>query len=317
MRILICGDVVGSSGRKVVAEHVPRLRRDLDLDFVIVNGENAAHGFGITAPICAELYAAGADVITTGNHVWDQREIAHHIDGDPRLLRPLNYSDGTQSRATDNPPLPGRAVPPGGGRTTESPRAYHNMAPLPAYHNMAPLPGRGAGVIAARDGRQVLVIHPMGRLYMEPLDNPFTAVEAALANHRLGASVAAIVVDIHAEATSEKMAMGVFLDGRVSAVVGSHTHVPTADARILPGGTAYLTDLGMCGDYDSVIGMEKGLATERFVRKVVGGRLEPAEGPGALSGVYLETDDATGLARLIEPVRIGPGLAEAIPNRGR
>ena len=273
MRILICGDVVGSSGRKAVAEHVPRLRRDLDLDFVIVNGENAAHGFGITGPLCAELYAAGADVITTGNHVWDQREIAAYIENDPRLLRPLNYASGA--------------------------------------------PGRGSGVFAARDGRQVMVIHPMGRLYMEPLDNPFAAVEAVLANHRLAASVAAIVVDIHAEATSEKMAMGVFLDGRVSAVVGSHTHVPTADARVLPGGTAYLTDLGMCGDYDSVIGMEKGLATERFVRKVVGGRLEPAEGPGALSGVYVETDDTTGLAVRIEPVRIGPGLAPAMPERER
>ena len=273
MRILICGDVVGSSGRKAVAEHVPRLRRDLDLDFVVVNGENAAHGFGITGPLCAELYAAGADVITTGNHVWDQREIAAYIENDPCLLRPLNYAAGA--------------------------------------------PGRGSGVFAARDGRQVMVIHPMGRLYMEPLDNPFAAVEAVLANHRLAASVSAIVVDIHAEATSEKMAMGVFLDGRVSAVVGSHTHVPTADARVLPGGTAYLTDLGMCGDYDSVIGMEKGLATERFVRKVVGGRLEPAEGPGALSGVYVETDDTTGLAVRIEPVRIGPGLAPAMPERER
>jgi hypothetical protein len=269
MRILICGDVVGSSGRKAVAEHLPRLRRELDLDFVVVNGENAAHGFGITGPLCAELYAAGADVVTTGNHVWDQREIAGYIETDPRLLRPLNYSAGT--------------------------------------------PGRGAGIFPARDGRQVLVAHPMGRLYMEPLDNPFAAVEAALANHRLGASVAAIVVDIHAEATSEKMAMGVFLDGRVSAVVGSHTHVPTADARILPGGTAFITDLGMCGDYDSVIGMEKTAATERFVRKVIGPRLEPANGPGALAGLYVETDDTTGLARRAEPVRIGPGLPPVMP----
>jgi hypothetical protein len=273
MRILICGDVVGSSGRKAVAEHVPRLRRDLDLDFVIVNGENAAHGFGITGPLCAELYAAGADVITTGNHVWDQREIVNYIEGDARLLRPLNYPQGT--------------------------------------------PGRGSGIFPARDGRQVMVAHPMGRLFMEPLDNPFAAVEMALANHRLGASVAAIVVDVHAEATSEKMAMGVFLDGRVSAVVGSHTHVPTADARILPGGTAYITDLGMCGDYDSVIGMEKGLATERFVRKVIGGRLEPAEGPGTLAGLYVETDDATGLSVRVEPVRIGPGLAPAMPEKAR
>ncbi len=269
MRILILGDVVGSSGRKAVAEHLPRLRRDLDLDFIVVNGENAAHGYGITAPLCAELYAAGADVITTGNHVWDQREIAGYIENDPRLLRPLNYSAGT--------------------------------------------PGRGFGTFPARGGRSVLVVHPMGRLYMEPLDNPFAAVEAVMANHRLGASVAAALVDIHAEATSEKMAMAHFLDGRVSAVVGSHTHVPTADARILPGGTAYISDLGMCGDYDSVIGMEKGPATERFVKKVIDRRLEPATGPGAIAGLYLETDDRTGRALRAEPVRIGPGLAPAMP----
>ena len=273
MRILILGDVVGSSGRKAVAEQLPRLRRELDLDFVVVNGENAAHGYGITGPICAELYAAGADVITTGNHAWDQREIADYIVNDPRLLRPINY--------------PGD------------------------------MPGRGAGIFPARGGRPVLVVHPMGRLYMEPLDNPFAAVEAALANHRLGASVAAAVVDIHAEATSEKMAMGHFLDGRVSAVVGSHTHVPTADARLLPGGTAYITDLGMCGDYDSVIGMEKGPATERLMRKVIGHRLEPATGAGALAGLYVETDDATGLSVRAESVRIGPGLPPAMPASAR
>jgi metallophosphoesterase (TIGR00282 family) len=270
MRILFCGDVVGSSGRKAVAEQLPRLRRELDLDFVVVNGENAAHGYGITGALCAELYAAGADVITTGNHAWDQREIAGYIDNDPRLLRPLNYAAGT--------------------------------------------PGRGFGTFPARGGRSVLMAHPMGRLFMEPLDNPFAAVEAVLANHRLGASVAAILVDMHAEATSEKMAMGAFLDGRVSAVVGSHTHVPTADARVLPGGTAYITDLGMCGDYDSVIGMEKGAATERFVKKVIGGRLEPALGPGALAGLYVETDDRSGLALRAEPVRLGPGLSPAMPK---
>jgi hypothetical protein len=270
MRILILGDVVGSSGRKALAERLPGLRRELDIDFAIVNGENAAHGYGITGPICADLYAAGADVVTTGNHVWDQREIAAYIEGDPRLLRPINY-------------------PPGA-------------------------PGRGEGVFPARNGKSVLVVHPMGRLYMEPLDNPFAAVDAALANHRLGASVAAAVVDVHAEATSEKMAMAHFLDGRVSAVVGSHTHVPTADARVLPGGTAYISDLGMCGDYDSVIGMEKGPATERFVRKVIGGRLEPAKGEGAVAGLFVVTDDKTGLALRAEPLRLGPGLAPAMPS---
>ncbi len=271
MRILICGDVVGSSGRRAVALHLPALRRDLDLDFVVVNGENAAHGYGITGALCAELYAAGADVITTGNHVWDQREIIHYIGGDERLLRPLNYPPGT--------------------------------------------PGRGAGMFAARDGRKVMVVHPMGRLYMDPLDDPFAAVDTALANHRLGATAAAILVDVHAEASSEKMAMATHLDGRVSAVVGSHTHVPTADARILPGGTAYITDLGMCGDYDSVIGMNKVMATQRFTKKVPTGRLEPAEGPGALCGLFVETDDGSGFALRAEPVRLGPGLAPAIPMK--
>lgn len=270
MRILICGDVVGSSGRKAVVETLPNLRRDLALDFVVVNGENAAHGFGITGAICAEFYAAGADVITTGNHVWDQREVINYIGDDDRLLRPLNYPPGT--------------------------------------------PGRGSGTFAARDGRQVMVVHPMGRLYMDPLDDPFAAVDSVLGNHRLGATVAAIVVDIHAEASSEKMAMGTHLDGRVSAVVGSHTHVPTADARILPGGTGYITDLGMCGDYDSVIGMNKVAATLRFTKKMPNGRLEPADGPGTLCGLFVETDDRTGLARRVEPVRLGPGLAPARPS---
>lgn len=270
MRILVCGDVVGSSGRKAVADHLPRLRRELDIDFCVVNGENAAHGFGITDKICAGLYEAGADAITTGNHVWDQREIMNYIDGDPKLLRPINFPEGT--------------------------------------------PGRGHNVYPARGGKSVMVIHPMGRLYMEPLDDPFAGVEKALRNHKLGDSVNAVLIDIHAEASSEKMAMGHLLDGRVSMVVGTHTHVPTADAQILPGGTAYMTDLGMCGDYDSVIGMEKAGAIERFVKKVPTGRLEPASGEATLCGVFLETDDRTGLAKRISPVRVGGRLAPQMPD---
>ena len=269
MKLLFCGDVVGKAGRNVIAEHLPDLRRRLELDFVIVNGENAAHGFGITAKICEEFYAAGADVVTTGNHVWDQREIIKTIDDDPRLLRPMNFPAGT--------------------------------------------PGRGAGIYAAAGGRRVLVIHPMGRLFMDSLDDPFAAVEEELANHRLGASVACIFVDMHAEASSEKMAMGHHCDGRVSMVAGTHTHVPTADAHILPGGTAYMTDVGMCGDYDSVIGMKKKAAVARFTSKMPGGRLEPAEGEATLAAVYLETDDATGLARTVSPLRVGGCLAEHWP----
>jgi hypothetical protein len=263
--VLYCGDVVGKAGRRAIVTHVPRLRRSLSLDFVIVNGENAAHGFGITEDICREFYDAGVDVITTGNHVWDRREILGYINSDPRLLRPLNYPDGT--------------------------------------------PGRGAHVYANGDGQRVMVLQVMGRLFMDPLDDPFTAAERALDNHRLGASVDCIVADIHAEATSEKMAMAHFLDGRVSLVAGTHSHVPTADAHILDGGTAYITDIGMCGDYDSVIGMTKGPAIARFVSKLPGARLEPAESEATLCAVFVQTNENNGLARHVAPVRIGGRLA--------
>ncbi len=269
MKLIHCGDVVGKAGRQAVLEYIPDLRRRLDLDFVIINGENAARGFGITAKICKSFYDAGVDVITTGNHVWAQRDIVNHIDGDPRLLRPLNYPPAT--------------------------------------------PGRGTNTYKATGGRKVKVIHPMGRLFMEPLDDPFAAVEAELVNHRLGTTMDCVVIDIHAEATSEKMAIGHAFDGRVSMVVGTHTHVPTADARILPGGTAYQTDLGMCGDYDSVIGMKKEAAVARFVKKATDERLSPAEGVATLCGVYLETDDASGLATHISPIRLGGLLAKQWP----
>ncbi|MBL6957755.1 MAG: YmdB family metallophosphoesterase [Rhodospirillales bacterium] len=269
MRVLFCGDVVGKAGRQVVIDNLPGLRERLDLDFIVVNGENAAHGFGITERICNTFYEAGADAITTGNHVWDQREILKTIDGDPKLLRPLNLPEGA--------------------------------------------PGRGVAFFEGRQGQKVMLIHPMGRLFMEAIDDPFAAVERELQNHRLGQSVDCIMVDMHAEATSEKMAMGHFLDGRVSMVVGSHSHVPTADAQILPGGTAFQTDTGMCGDYDSVIGMQKGEAMARFTSKLPGGRLEPASGEGTLCAVYVETDDKTGLARHVAPLRLGGRLAEHWP----
>jgi hypothetical protein len=270
MRLLFCGDVVGRSGREVVCEHLPRLRRELALDFVVVNGENAAGGFGITEKICAELYAAGTDVITTGNHVWDQKETVGFIGGDPRLLRPINYPAGT--------------------------------------------PGKGAAVFPAPRGRKVMVINPMGRLFMDPLDDPFALVERELASQRLGATVDAIIVDVHAEATSEKMAMGHLLDGRVSLVVGTHTHVPTADSQILPKGTAYQTDAGMCGDYDSVIGMEKAVPIARFTRKLPTERLAAASGPATLCAVFVETDDRSGLARAVSPLRIGGRLTPHWPE---
>ena len=270
MRLLYCGDIVGRSGRDAVVSMLPDLRRKLALDFVVANGENAAHGFGVTAKICQDLYAAGVDVVTTGNHAWDQREIIGYIDSDPRLLRPLNFPRGT--------------------------------------------PGRGGAVFEASRGRKVLVVQVMGRLFMDPLDDPFAAVEGMLAKYRMGGGVDAVVVDIHCEATSEKMALGHVCDGRASLVVGSHSHVPTADSQILPQGTAYQTDAGMCGDYDSVIGMKKEPAISRFVRKMPGEKLSPAEGEGTLCAVYVETDDATGLARRVAPLRLGGRLAPHWPE---
>lgn len=268
MRIFYCGDIVGRSGRDAVLSRLPDLRQKLALDFVVVNGENAAHGFGITGKMCDELFAAGADVITLGNHSWDQREILSYIDSEPRLIRPLNYPAGT--------------------------------------------PGRGAGIYAAGHGRKILVVQVMGRLFMDPMDDPFARMEAEIVRHPLAASVQAILIDVHAEATSEKMALGHVADGRVSLVVGSHSHVPTADVRIMPGGTAYQSDAGMCGDYDSVIGMKKETATARFVRKMPGERLSPAEGEGTLCGLFVETDDRTGLAIRAEPVRMGGALAPTV-----
>ena len=269
MRLLLCGDIVGRAGRTVVIEHMPRLRRELRLDFVVANGENAAHGFGITDTICAELYAAGVDVITTGNHVWDKREIISYIGGDPRLLRPINFPAGT--------------------------------------------PGKGHGIFSLADGRKLLVVNAMARLFMDAIDDPFIGIDKLLAAHPLGA-VDAILVDFHGEATSEKMSMGHFCDGRVSAVIGTHSHVPTADAQILPNGTAYQTDAGMCGDYDSVIGMQKEAAVLRFVRKMPGERLQVAEGEATLCAAFVETDDATGLARRIAPLRLGGRLAAHWPE---
>ena len=270
MRVAFLGDIVGRAGRKAVTERLPDLRRQLDLDFVVVNGENAAGGFGITESICQELFAVGVDAISGGNHSWDQREALSFIEREPKLLRPVNYPAGT--------------------------------------------PGRGAATFEARRGRKVLVINVMGRLFMDPLDDPFAAVERELTRHTLGATVDFVLVDVHAEASSEKMAMAHLLDGRVSLVVGTHTHVPTADAVILAGGTAYQTDAGMCGDYDSVIGMQKDGSITRFTRKLPTARMQPAEGEATLCGVFVETDDRTGLARRIEPLRLGGKLKPALPE---
>ncbi len=270
MKLLFCGDIVGRPGRDVVLGQLPGLRQALDLDFVVANGENAAGGFGITEKICNELFEAGVDAITGGNHSWDQREALNLIEREPRLLRPQNYPPGT--------------------------------------------PGRGAGVYPARGGRKVLVLNVMGRLFMDPLDDPFVCVDRELAKQQMGGTVAAIVLDLHAEATSEKMAMGHYVDGRVSLCVGTHTHVPTADTMVLPGGTAYQTDAGMCGDYDSVIGMDKAVPIQRFTRKLPTERLSAAGGEGTLCAVFVETDDTSGLARRVAPLRLGGKLSAATPG---
>ena len=270
MKLLFCGDVMGKSGRQVVGKCVPVLRQELKLDFVVVNGENAAGGFGITRKIADELFAAGVDVITTGNHIWDQREILSGINGEPRLLRPLNYPEGT--------------------------------------------PGQGFGLYTTRTGYKVVVANVMGRLFMDPLDDPFAALNKALNGFHLGVNCNAVIVDIHAEASSEKQAVGTFLDGRASLVIGTHTHVPTADYRILPNGTAFQTDAGMCGDYDSIIGMQKEIALPRMVRKLPGARNEPAEEAGTLCGLIVETDPRTGLAKSVHPVRIGGILDPVLPD---
>jgi 2',3'-cyclic-nucleotide 2'-phosphodiesterase len=264
MRILFFGDIMGRSGRDGLAKHLPELKSRLKPDITIVNAENAAGGFGVTDKIAQDFYALGADCLTTGNHVWDQKELVGTIDRDPRLVRPINFPEGT--------------------------------------------PGRGHYMHTGPGGKKVLVINAMARLFMEPfLDDPF-ATEKLLAQHRLGHSANAIFIDFHGETTSEKMAFGHVFDGRVSAVIGTHTHVPTADDMILPKGTAYMTDAGMCGDYDSVIGMKKELSIWRFTRKIPGERMTPAEGEATVCGAFIETDDATGLAKSIEPFRLGGRL---------
>ena len=269
MRILFIGDIVGRSGRTAVSERLPGLIRDWKLDFVAINGENAAGGFGITEAIYQEFIDAGADVVTGGNHSWDQKEALVFIERAPRLLRPINFPLGT--------------------------------------------PGRGVALIDARNGARVLVVNAMGRIFMDPLDDPFAAVERELSACPLKLGADAIIVDMHCEATSEKQAMGYFCDGRVSLVVGTHTHVPTADHQVLSGGTAFISDVGMTGDYDSVIGMGKDEPLNRFLRKIPGARFEPAMGEATLCGLAIETEDTTGLARRVAPVRLGGRLEEVRP----
>src|ERR1700735_740602 len=269
MRILFVGDVVGRSGRNVITARLPSLIRPRELDLVVVTGENAAGGFGITETIYGELLEAGADAVTLGNHAWDQKEALVFIERAPKLIRPINYPPGT--------------------------------------------PGRGAALVQTKNGGHALVVNAMGRIFMDPLDDPFAAVDHRLPACQLGRDADAIIVDMHAETTSEKQSMGYFCDGRASLVVGPHTHAPTADLRLLPAGTAFMSDVGMTGDYDSVIGMSKEEPLQRFLRRIPSSRFETASGPATLCGMAVETDPATGLAQRVSAVRLGGCLEPAAP----
>ena len=269
MRLLFLGDLVGRTGRMAVIDRLPRLIADHELDFVVVNGENAAGGFGITEDILRAVLAAGADVVTTGNHAFDQREALVFSERHEQFVRPINFPAGT--------------------------------------------PGRGSVLLHARNGARVLVINAMGRVFMDALDDPFAAIEAAVGAWPLGEQADAIVIDFHGEATSEKNAMAHFVDGRVTLLIGTHTHIPTSDYRVLPAGTDYQSDVGMCGDYDSVIGMNHEEPLRRFLQKVPGERFSPARGPATISGLAVEIDDNTGLATEVAPLRLGGALSEAMP----
>ena len=270
MKILFLGDVMGRAGRDAIATRLRDLRDAWKLDFVVVNGENATNGAGLSPAHAKTILEAGADVVTLGDHAFDQRDMQGFIDSEPRIIRPLNIAKGA--------------------------------------------PGQGARVFEATRGRKILVAQVLGQVFMKrPYDDPFSAIEPILKAHPMGGQAAASLVDIHCEATSEKMAMGHWCDGRASVVVGTHTHVPTGDAMILPGGTGYLSDAGMCGDYNSVIGMDKAEPMRRFITGMSGGRFTPAEGAATLSGLFVETDDRTGKALRVAMVREGGALQASAP----
>lgn len=270
MKILFLGDVMGRAGRKAVVELLPKLRADWKLDFVVVNAENASAGMGLTGDHAKALLDAGADVLTLGDHAFDQKEMLGFIENEPRIIRPLNYAKDA--------------------------------------------PGKGFRLFSTQRGQKILVTQALGQVFMKrPFDDPFSALDAVLRSHPLGGLANAILVDIHCEATSEKMGIGHFCDGRASVVVGTHTHIPTGDAQILNGGTAFQADAGMCGDYNSVIGMEKTEPLRRFITGMPKGRFTPALGEATLSGLYIETDDRTGKATRVEMVRQGGRLAQSGP----
>ena len=265
MKLLFIGDIVARTGRELVRRNVKRIVERYEIDLVLANAENAAGGAGITREITTELLKAGIDVLTSGNHIWDKREVLGFIDDEPRLIRPANYPPGT--------------------------------------------PGSGSCIWRGQDGSVVGVINIMGRVFMAPLDDPFAVVKQHIARVRNeGARI--IFVDFHAEATSEKLAMGWYLDGEVTALVGTHTHVQTADARVLPGGTAYLTDVGMTGPHDGVIGMERTGAVTRFVTGLPA-RFDAATGDPRLHAVIITANPLSGRATAIDRLALGAEELEA------
>lgn len=271
MKLLFLGDVMGRAGRTAITGWLPVLRAAWALDFVVVNGENATGGAGLSPDHAKALLAAGADCVTLGDHAFDQRTMREFCAQEPRIIRPLNIAK-------------------------------------------AGAPGHGAHVFDAGRGRRVLVAQALGQVFMkQPYSDPFSAVEPVLRAHPPGGRVQASLIDIHCEATSEKTAMGHWCDGRASVVVGTHTHIPTADAQILPAGTAYQSDAGMSGDYDSVIGMKKDEPMRRFITGMARARFEPAMGAPTLCGLYVETDDTTGRTTRVEMVRAGGRLAQSGP----
>ena len=269
MNILLLGDIFGPSGRKVVIEKLPDLIKKKKIDFVVLNGENSADtGVGITKKNFDEFLKAGADVITTGNHVWDQKETMHFINSEKRLLRPQNLLKGS--------------------------------------------PGNGYGIFDSKNNKKVAVINLMGNVFMKKSEDVFQEAKKFIELVKLKVDADFIIVDMHGEITSEKMAMGYFFDGKATMVVGTHTHVPTADHRIMENGTAYQTDVGMCGDYNSVIGMNKENSLKRFLKDPSATKHHPAIGEGSISGLMVVGDDKTGLANRIEPIFLGKNLENRI-----
>ena len=257
MKVILIGDIVGNPGREVLVRRLPSLKREVGAEFVVANVENAAGGAGVTRPVCEEILGAGVDVMTSGNHIYDKKDVLGYIGNEPRLLRPANYSPDS--------------------------------------------PGRGMWLGSTISGTQVAVINVQGRVFMPPTDCPFNAVDRLLAE--VGNRARVIIVDVHAEATSEKLAMGRHLDGRVSAVVGTHTHVQTSDEQLLPGATAYITDLGMTGPHSGIIGVKSELVLTRFL-KAVPARFETAEADATLNGVVIDVNERDGRASSIDRVSL-------------